>query len=1314
MKKTVFSIILVMWATYGLAQTHIGRISGGSSTVSSNADGNIIAYGSRFSGHGGRVHVFQNIAGVWTQIGATLEAEGSDDRFGTSISLSADGSIIAIGAPESDPYGSNNRGLVSVFKNVSGTWTQLGADITGEAQNDHFGTSVSLSADGTILAIGAPERNHADVFQYTEGVGGGQGFWRQIGNNLYGERPDDEFGESISLSADGTVVAIGGRHSYGGGTVSNGYEVGTASVYQYISGNWIQIGNNLYGYATIDHFGESVSLSADGSTVAIGAPHGKGRRGYTKIYRNNAGTWTQIGTDIDGDNTQYELGDSVALNADGSIVAIGAPSYFGDSNNSGLVRLYQNIAGVWTQIGTNIEGSSGYYNSNFGVSVALSTNSLTLVVGSFGTYGTEIFSLGEFDADNDGISNAADSDIYNNGIIDNGPDTDNDGINDPNDDNPNNPDTDGDGVLDGVDPNSTATSSIDTDFDGITDFMDSNPTNPDSDGDGIPDGADVDSPGTINTDTDNDGIQDNADADVGNDGITDSGRVDTDGDQVIDALDIDDDGDSISDVADSDINGDGTLDNGPDVDSDGINDTNDTDINNIDTDGDGIPDGADVNSTATGNIDTDNDGIQDSTDADVGNDGITDSGRVDTDGDGVIDSHDPIDNNSTNDTDTDNDGIPDLADVDRNNDGTHDNGIDSDGDGINDFSDIDSISQIGRSINGESHLDRFGSSVALSSNGSIIAIGGPNNRGATGHVEVYQRTPGTYFGWTQIGSDIDGEAGDDEFGTSVSLNTDGTIVAIGAPFNDGNGSDSGHVRVYQNISGTWTQIGTDIDGEDEGDEFGTSVSLNTDGTIVAVGAPDNDGNGSRSGHVRVYQNISGIWTQIGSDIDGERNRDRSGNSVSLNSEGTIVAIGAYRNSGDELDVGHVRVYQNMSGTWTQIGSDIDGEAGDDEFGTSVSLNTDGTIVAVGAPFNDGNGSDSGHVRVYQNISGTWTQIGTDIDGEAAGDRFGESVSLNSEGTMVAIGASRNDENGSNSGHARVYQNMSGAWIQIGPDYNGEAGGDLAGIVDVSSDGTTLAIGAIFHYGGYSVVNSGDVSIYTISTKLDINRDGIIDNIPIPVSLSLKAFLQGPYNTSSGMMNDNLRTAGVIPTTSPYADAATVANTSVFDNANDADDIVDWVYVELRSKNNISSVLHATSALLQRDGDIVGLDGTSTLQIASGIDDFFVCVAHRNHISIATDAVRSISTTSTTTIDFTNSTSIIRGNSNALNQVSTGIFAMIAGDALNNSSIETTDVINAVQVLGTSGYITNDIDLNGSVETTDVTLILSLIGRGIQF
>ena len=337
------------------------------------------------------------------------------------------------------------------------------------------------------------------------------------------------------------------------------------------------------------------------------------------------------------------------------------------------------------------------------------------------------------------------------------------------------------------------------------------------------------------------------------------------------------------------------------------------------------------------------------------------------------------------------------------------------------------------------------------------------------------------FSQSQLGSDINGEAAHDASGTSVSLNSDGTIVAIGAYGNNGNGSDSGHVRVYQYSDSSWSQLGGDINGEAASDRSGQSVSLSSDGTIVAIGAYFNDGNGSDSGHVRVYQYSDSSWSQLGGDIDGEAGDDFSGYSVSLSNDGTRVAIGAYLNDGNGSSSGHVRVYEYSSSSWSQLGSDIDGESSSDQSGWSVFLSGDGTTVAIGAKGNDGTDTSAGHVRVFKYSSGSWGQLGSDIDGEDWQDRSGESVSLSDDGTIVAIGAALNDGNGGSSGHVRVYEYSSSSWSQLGSDIDGESSGDESGTsVSLSSDGTTVAIGAIENYGGSS--SSGHVRIYEYSSS----------------------------------------------------------------------------------------------------------------------------------------------------------------------------------------------------------------------------------------
>ena len=262
--------------------------------------------------------------------------------------------------------------------------------------------------------------------------------------------------------------------------------------------------------------------------------------------------------------------------------------------------------------------------------------------------------------------------------------------------------------------------------------------------------------------------------------------------------------------------------------------------------------------------------------------------------------------------------------------------------------------------------------------------------------------------WVQIGQDIYGEAPGDQNGYSISLSSDGTIVAIGAIYNDGGGSNSGHVRVYQYSSGSWTQLGQDIDGGGLDEDSGYSVSLSSDGTIVAIGAPEARKNGEGSeGLTRVYRwNGTDTWTQIGEDIHGQAITDDSGAGVGLSSDGTILvvlSVGGYQsempgmmpgmvdpmmmemmmdmNEGKEK--GKVKVYKIADivtptqdeeviplvytplDVAVQLGEDIDGEAADDYSGQSVSLSSDGTIVAIGAPYNADGGDNSGHVRVYQ-------------------------------------------------------------------------------------------------------------------------------------------------------------------------------------------------------------------------------------------------------------------------------------------------------------------------------------------------------------
>lgn len=593
--------------------------------------------------------------------------------------------------------------------------------------------------------------------------------------------------------------------------------------------------------------------------------------------------------------------------------------------------------------------------------------------------------------------------------------------------------------------------------------------------------------------------------------------------------------------------------------------------------------------------------------------------------------------------------------------------------------------QIGTPIAGEAAGDRFGTSVSMNALGNIIAIGAHLNDGGglnAGHARVYQNNAGV---WIQIGTDIDAEGQQEFFGGSISLNTTGSIVAVGGygydPLHKPESSTEwfGVVRVFENINGVWTQIGANITGITIDDHLGRAVDLNADGTIVAISA-------SGDAYVSIYENLGGTWTQIGSNIINAVHETNS--AISINEAGDIIAIGISPGNGA------VKIYQNNAGTWTQVGSDIIGEASGDQFGTSVSLNATGDIVAIGGRLNDGAGADAGHVRVYQNIAGTWTQIGADIDGEAAGDFFGASVSINDAGDVLVVGATTNDGNGTQSGHVRVYQNLSGVWTQLATDIDGAVAGDQFGTsVAINGTGSVMVAGAINN--DDNGTESGHARVFEFKSH---------------IPLKSQAFLSGPFNTGTNLMNDDLRVAGTLPTLSPYGDGAT-ANASVFTTSgNNA--IVDWVLVELRDKNDITTVLETKGALLQRDGDIVDVDGVSDLNILAKRDNYFVSVTHRNHINIVTDVTHDLGGVNPS-IDF-RTASNLRGAANAVVELTTGVFGLLAGEVNGDGQIQTTDYGALSTLIGQAGYRAEDVNMDNQVQTIDISKLIAAFGSGIQF
>ena len=301
--------------------------------------------------------------GSWSQIGSDIVAEAGELGFGNSVAISDDGTIIAIGVtPESD------IGLVKVYKHSSGSWSQLGSDISGIHAGDYFGYATSLSNDGTILAIGATdiadENNGpgaASVYQYSNGA------WTKLGSTINGVDANDWFGRSVSLSGNGQILAIGSDRHDGG--------KGEARIYQYDSGSWSQLGSDINGN-TDDRLGRAVSLSDDGSIIALG----NNPAGQSKVFQYDSGSWSQLGSNITSSNPYIGL--SATISDDGTRVTFGG---IGDSDTyPGSFVTYKFSSNNWTSIASV---SSSNVADRFGWATSTSNDGSIVAAGDYNVNG---------------------------------------------------------------------------------------------------------------------------------------------------------------------------------------------------------------------------------------------------------------------------------------------------------------------------------------------------------------------------------------------------------------------------------------------------------------------------------------------------------------------------------------------------------------------------------------------------------------------------------------------------------------------------------------------------------------------------------------------------------------------------------------------------------------------------------------------------------------------------------------------------------------------------------------------------------------
>ena len=161
-----------------------------------------------------------------------------------------------------------NTFIISICSicSIANAWNQVGSDIAGSLREDEFGDAVAINYDGTIIAAGAPQdpnEGYVKVFEWNSLSAS----WDQLGSTLFGVFSEDMFGEAISLSSNGMILAAGARMN---DNVAN--NAGHVRVFQFDGSDWVQMGSDIDGTGEADTFGTSLALSADGNRLVVGAP----------------------------------------------------------------------------------------------------------------------------------------------------------------------------------------------------------------------------------------------------------------------------------------------------------------------------------------------------------------------------------------------------------------------------------------------------------------------------------------------------------------------------------------------------------------------------------------------------------------------------------------------------------------------------------------------------------------------------------------------------------------------------------------------------------------------------------------------------------------------------------------------------------------------------------------------------------------------------------------------------------------------------------------------------------------------------------
>ncbi|QRM89449.1 hypothetical protein FG167_09470 [Lacinutrix sp. WUR7] len=402
---------------------------------------------------------------------------------------------------------------------------------------------------------------------------------------------------------------------------------------------------------------------------------------------------------------------------------------------------------------------------------------------------------------------------------------------------------------------------------------------------------------------------------------------------------------------------------------------------------------------------------------------------------------------------------------------------------------------------------------------------------------------------------------------------------------------------------------------------------------------------------------------------------------------------------------------NLNTTLTNISLAVlyEGSNGDG-YGSKILLSTTLENIVLTALYEGSNGDGFDNAIL---VSTTLENVSLSVLYEGSnGDGFDQETLLNTTLENISLTVLYEGSNGDGFDKETLL-NTTLENISLTALYEGSNGDGFDKETLLNTTLNNLSLVVLYNGGNGDGFNVAQELVY-----LDPNQ--IVD-----LRLNIKLFLQGPLINppNASLMNDDLRVNGFIPLMSPYPDMRLINNSSVLNNGGalgtglSNDDIVDWVWIEIRSDMDNTFIVDDKSALLQRDGDVVDIDGLSNIYLEGYTDPYYIVVRHRNHLSVMTQNPIALSV-SPTFIDFTNSATATFGN-NAQISLLSGANALWAGNVNGDSLIQysgTTpdapsilsevlndpgNVLNFPTFLAT-GYNVHDVDMNGNIQYTGTT------------